>query len=49
MPEQGSGWHARCRRRWRGNPTGAGDAVVAALAAGLASGSTWRQIGCTTR
>jgi tagatose 6-phosphate kinase len=26
-----------------GNPTGAGDALVAALAAGLASRSTWQQ------
>jgi 1-phosphofructokinase family hexose kinase len=43
MPEQGSGWHARMPAALAGNPTGAGDALVAALAAGLASRSTWQQ------
>ena len=33
MPEQGSGWHARLPAPLSGNPTGAGDALVAALAA----------------
>jgi fructose-1-phosphate kinase PfkB-like protein len=28
----------------RGNPTGAGDAVVAAVAAGLAAGCDWEQL-----
>ena len=36
MPEEGTGWHARLPAPLAGNPTGAGDAVVAALAAGLA-------------
>ncbi|MCG6499297.1 1-phosphofructokinase family hexose kinase [Kitasatospora sp. A2-31] len=39
-------WHARLpedRAVRGGNPTGAGDAVVAALAAALAEGSPWRQ------
>jgi 1-phosphofructokinase family hexose kinase len=40
MPEEGSGWHARLPAPLSGNPTGAGDALVAALAAGLATGST---------
>lgn len=44
MPEQGSGWQARLSAPLSGNPTGAGDALVAALAAGLASGSTWHQM-----
>jgi 1-phosphofructokinase family hexose kinase len=44
MPEEGSGWQARLPAPLSGNPTGAGDALVAALAAGLASGSTWRQM-----
>jgi 1-phosphofructokinase family hexose kinase len=43
MPEQGPAWHARVPAALAGNPTGAGDALVAALAAGLASGSTWRR------
>jgi tagatose 6-phosphate kinase len=42
MPELGSGWQARLPAPLSGNPTGAGDALVAALAAGLASDSTWR-------
>ncbi|MFD4259520.1 1-phosphofructokinase family hexose kinase [Streptomyces sp. NPDC058534] len=37
---QGS-WRAAPPERLTGNPTGAGDACVAALAAGLASGETW--------
>lgn len=37
----GERYRARLRRRLGGNPTGAGDAVVAALAAGLAAGSDW--------
>ena len=44
MPEHGSGWQARLPSPLSGNPTGAGDAAVAALAAGLADGSTWRQV-----
>ena len=44
MPEQGAGWQARLPLALSGNPTGAGDALVAALAAGLADGSTWPQI-----
>jgi tagatose 6-phosphate kinase len=34
-------WRARPAERLRGNPTGAGDAAVAALAAGLAADDTW--------
>jgi tagatose 6-phosphate kinase len=34
-------WRARPAERVAGNPTGAGDAVVAALAAGLATGDPW--------
>ncbi|MEV6978113.1 1-phosphofructokinase family hexose kinase [Kitasatospora sp. NPDC093806] len=34
-------WHARPPRHIRGNPTGAGDAVVAALTAGLLAGTPW--------
>jgi 1-phosphofructokinase family hexose kinase len=44
LPERGSGWQARLPAPLSGNPTGAGDALVAALAAGLASGSTWPQL-----
>ena len=44
MPEEGSGWQARLPAPLSGNPTGAGDALVAALAAGLAGGSTWQQM-----
>jgi 1-phosphofructokinase family hexose kinase len=44
VPEDGSGWHARLPAPLSGNPTGAGDALVAALAAGLAAGSSWRQM-----
>jgi tagatose 6-phosphate kinase len=44
MPEQGAGWRARLPVPLPGNPTGAGDALVAALAAGLASGSPWQQM-----
>lgn len=36
-----STWRARPPERIAGNPTGAGDAAVAALARGLADGSTW--------
>lgn len=34
-------WVARPPEAVRGNPTGAGDAVVAALAAGLVAGAPW--------
>ncbi len=44
MPEDGSRWHARLPAPLSGNPTGAGDAVVAALAAGLANDSTWHRM-----
>ncbi len=37
----GQAWLARPRRRIAGNPTGAGDALTAALAAGLARGDGW--------
>lgn len=37
-------WHARLDRPLDGNPTGAGDAAVAALAAGLARGHSWPEI-----
>ncbi|MBP2478740.1 tagatose 6-phosphate kinase [Crossiella equi] len=37
-------WRARPPRRLSGNPTGAGDACVAALAAGLTTNHTWPQI-----
>jgi tagatose 6-phosphate kinase len=43
VPEEGFGWHARLPAPLSGNPTGAGDALVAAVAASLDSGSTWRQ------
>lgn len=36
-------WHAR-PQPVHGNPTGAGDACVAALAAGLATGATWPEL-----
>ncbi len=35
------GWRARPPKEVRGNPTGAGDAAVAALAAGLVAGTPW--------
>jgi tagatose 6-phosphate kinase len=44
MPESGAGWHARLPAALSGNPTGAGDAVVAALAAGLATGAARPQV-----
>jgi tagatose 6-phosphate kinase len=34
-------WRARAPEEVRGNPTGAGDAAVAALAAGLVAGAPW--------
>ncbi|WP_166348389.1 1-phosphofructokinase family hexose kinase [Phytoactinopolyspora limicola] len=37
-------WRARLPRPLDGNPTGAGDSVVAAIAAGLRSGSSWPEI-----
>ncbi|MEV4616706.1 1-phosphofructokinase family hexose kinase [Kitasatospora sp. NPDC049258] len=40
---QGS-WRATPPERLAGNPTGAGDACVAALAAGLAAGTSWPEI-----
>ena len=36
-------WHARLGEQLAGNPTGAGDACVAALAAGQAAGTPWPQ------
>ena len=44
VPADGSGWSARLPAPLSGNPTGAGDALVAALAAGLAAGSSWQQM-----
>ena len=38
LPTQGPGWRGRLAEPLRGNPTGAGDAAVAALAAGMAAG-----------
>jgi tagatose 6-phosphate kinase len=38
LSTQGPGWRGRLTEPLRGNPTGAGDAAVAALAAGLAAG-----------
>ncbi|MCO1578561.1 1-phosphofructokinase family hexose kinase [Crossiella sp. SN42] len=43
ITDEGS-WRARPPRRLAGNPTGAGDACVAALAAGLAHGREWPRI-----
>jgi tagatose 6-phosphate kinase len=40
LPAQERGWRGRLAEPLRGNPTGAGDAAVAALAAGLAAGAT---------
>lgn len=37
-------WRASPTRRVAGNPTGAGDAAVAALAAGLMSGQDWPEL-----
>ena len=37
LPTQGRGWRGRLAEPLSGNPTGAGDAAVAALAAGLAA------------
>jgi 1-phosphofructokinase family hexose kinase len=37
-------WRATLSRQLRGNPTGAGDAVVAALARGLLAGADWPQL-----
>ena len=42
LPAQGRGWRGRLAKPLRGNPTGAGDAAVAALAAGVATGATAR-------
>ncbi|MCM2423631.1 1-phosphofructokinase family hexose kinase [Streptomyces sp. RKAG293] len=42
---QGS-WRATPPERLTGNPTGAGDACVAALAAGLATGAPWPAVLC---
>ena len=41
LPRDSRPLKARLRARLSGNPTGAGDAMVAALAAGLASGRDW--------
>lgn len=40
MTPQGS-WQARPPERLAGNPTGAGDAAVAALTVGLVAGAAW--------
>jgi 1-phosphofructokinase family hexose kinase len=40
LPSQRRGWRGRLAEPLRGNPTGAGDAAVGALAAGLATGAT---------
>ncbi|PYC78702.1 1-phosphofructokinase [Streptomyces tateyamensis] len=37
-------WRARPPHRVAGNPTGAGDAAVAALAVGLANGAPWQSV-----
>jgi tagatose 6-phosphate kinase len=42
----GEAIEARLPRRVDGNPTGAGDALAAALARGLSSGATWRETLC---
>lgn len=42
----GESIEARLDRRVEGNPTGAGDALVAALARGLGAGATWRELLC---
>jgi tagatose 6-phosphate kinase len=39
LPMKGPGWRGRLAEPLRGNPTGAGDAAVAALAAGLSTGA----------
>jgi tagatose 6-phosphate kinase len=39
LPAEGTGWRGRLAEPLRGNPTGAGDAAVAALAAALATGA----------
>jgi 1-phosphofructokinase family hexose kinase len=44
VPEEGSGWQARLPAPLSGNPTGAGDALVAALAGGLSAGSSLQQM-----
>jgi 1-phosphofructokinase family hexose kinase len=41
---ESGGWRARGPETVRGNPTGAGDACVAALAAGLATGAPWPEV-----
>ncbi len=41
LTDDGSVWRARLRSRLAGNPTGAGDALAAALAVGLARGQDW--------
>jgi 1-phosphofructokinase family hexose kinase len=44
LPEKDAGWRARLPAPLGGNPTGAGDALVASLAAGLADGSPWTRM-----
>jgi tagatose 6-phosphate kinase len=39
LPREGPGWRGRLAEPLSGNPTGAGDAAVAALAAGMAAGA----------
>ena len=40
----GRAWRARLPRALSGNPTGAGDACVAALAAGVDDGRAWPEV-----
>ena len=44
MPETGAGLRARLPGPLAGNPTGAGDALVAALAAGMVEGAPWTRL-----
>ena len=44
LPAQGPGLRGRLAEPLRGNPTGAGDAAVAALAAGLQTGAAWQDM-----
>ena len=44
LPVQGSGLRGGLAEPLHGNPTGAGDAAVAALAAGLETGAAWQDM-----
>jgi len=44
VSDSGEVWSARPGERLRGNPTGAGDAATAAVAAGLVRGLDWPEI-----